>query len=294
MRYRLLFIVLILSASIAVYGCGDSSGAADEQYIKAEAPSTDDAKGGVESNGDGGKSLQAVSDKFAVQPRKLVYTANLRLRVDGIEESGKTIRAAVMRAGGYVSREEYERSTYSQQVSAVFRVPAEKFDATLKEIAAAALTVESRNVKAEDITAEFIDVSARLAAKKDVEARYRELLKQAKTISEILEIEEKISIIRSEVDASQGRLNYLSNQELYSTIEVVWYEPSDMALPEDSFLSRFVRGISNGWNGAIGAFIGIVNMWPFLLILALCVYFVRRIIRRSRRQPVGHSAENKS
>lgn len=286
-------IAIVLSAFISVYGCGDKSAADAEQYVRAASSSVGEAKAGQAVNDDGKYSPQT-DNKIAVQSRKLIYTANLRLRVENVEEAGKIIRAAVAKSGGYIAHEEYERNVYSQQVSAIFRVPAEKFDITLKEISAAAATVENRNVKAEDVTAEFIDISARLAAKKDVETRYRELLKQAKSISEILEIEEKIGAIHSEIESSQGRLNYLSNQEKYSTVEVVWYEPSTVLLPEDSFGSRFIRGIVNGWNGAISVFITIVNAWPFLLVLALFVYFLRRVIRRSRRLPAKQPLEKQS
>ncbi|GAB1429378.1 DUF4349 domain-containing protein [Ignavibacteria bacterium] len=290
MRSRIFSVALVVSAFIAVYGCDDKSEIVDGQFIKTEAISPSDAKIGGEATAND-KSLSPVVDKTFPQSRKLIYTANLHLRVENVEAAGKIIRAAVTRSGGYIAHEEYERNVYSQQVSAIFRVPAEKFDATLKEISAVALTVESRNVKTDDVTAEFIDVSARLAAKKDVEMRYRELLKQAKSISEILEIEEKIGTIRSEIESSQGRLNYLYNQEQYSAIEVMWYETSTVALPENSFGARFVRGIVNGWNGAISVLIGLVNTWPFLLILAIGVYFLRRIIRRSRKPSAERSAE---
>ena len=60
--------------------------------------------------------------------------------------------------------------------------------------------------------------------KKEVEARYRELLTRATSVEEILKIEEQIGNIRTEIESAEGRLRYLSNQVQYSTLHVTFYE----------------------------------------------------------------------
>lgn len=218
------------------------------------------------------------------QERKLISTSDLRILVTDVEQTGAEIRSIVARAGGYVGKEEFTRTTYSQQIIATLRVPAGTFDKTVQDIVALAKTVEEKNVQVEDVTEEFIDVTTRIATKKDVEARYRALLQQARNVSEILEIEEKIGEVRAEIESAEGRLKYLTNRVGYSTIKAVWYTRTESYREEDSFGARIVQGLHNGWKGIQYAVIGVVTAWPVFLLLLLLVFGIVRFARGSRRK----------
>lgn len=217
------------------------------------------------------------------QERKLISTGDLRLLVTDVEKTGAEIHTIISNVGGYVGKEEFTRTTYSQQITATLRVPAQAFDKAIKDIIALAKTVEDKNVQIEDVTEEFIDVTTRVATKKDIEARYRELLKQAKNVSEILEIEEKAGKVRQEIESAEGRLKYLTNRVGYATIKAVWYTRTESFREEDSFGARIVQGLHNGWKGIQYAVIGVVTAWPIFLLLLLLVFGIVRFARRSRR-----------
>ena len=73
--------------------------------------------------------------------------------------------------------------------------------------------MQRKNVSVQDVTEEYLDIEARLKTKKEVEARYIEILKsKTKTVEDVLKAEEQIRIIREEIEAREGRLNYLKNQ----------------------------------------------------------------------------------
>ena len=74
------------------------------------------------------------------------------------------------------------------------------------------------------MTEEFVDLKARLKAKKELEDRYLQLLEQAKNVKEMLEIERELSNIREEIEAKEGRLQYLQNKVTLSTIYINFYK----------------------------------------------------------------------
>ena len=94
----------------------------------------------------------------------------------------------------------------------MIRVPADRFDELLLIIEPLASKIESKNINTQDVTEEFIDVETRLKTKKELETRYLEILKQAKTVTDIISIESQIATVRSEIESMEGRINYLKNQ----------------------------------------------------------------------------------
>ncbi len=288
-------ILIGISFFLFVVGCGNGSsnesampaiGLGKQKSLSASESNSSYAQSQSSANEShtGDNEFQLLTENNGAQQRKLISTAELHLRVENLNKTTKSIHDAIDKTGGYTAHEEFTRDTYSQQISASFRVPADKFNEAVASIASSAPIVESKNIKTDDVTADFIDISARMAAKKDVENRYRELLKQAKSTAEILEIEDKIGLVRSEIESAQGRLKYLSNQVQYSTIDVVWYEPSTIAMPEDSFGSRILNGLAWGWNAVLTVLVIIVSIWPFLVFAVSVIILLPRLIRFFKRK----------
>ena len=125
----------------------------------------------------------------------------------------------------------------------------------------------------QDVSEEFIDHEARLRTKKEVESRYREILKQAKTVQEILSVETEIGNIRSEIESIEGRLKYLSDQVSMSTLNITYYQKTGT---DFGFASKFVQALKSGWDILLIFIIGIVNLWPFIIIASIFGLLYRR------------------
>ncbi len=138
--------------------------------------------------------------------------------------------------------------------------------------------VDNKNINTKDVTEEFIDVEARLKTKKELETRYLDLLKQAKTVADIVSIESQIANVRAEIESMEGRLKYLSNQVSFSTLNVSYYQESDMSY---GFGSKFLNSLKSGWYNLVDFIFWLLGIWPFVLgITALVIWWVRR--RRNR------------
>jgi Domain of unknown function (DUF4349) len=210
--------------------------------------------------------------------RKIIRTGNIRFETDDLAESKKLLMARVNQLGGYVSNEaKYEHTTYAEQTMTV-RVPYQKFDTLLLFVTEHAAKITNQDINAQDVTEEFIDIQARLKTKKDLEQRYTELLKMAKNVEEILSIERQLGEVRAEIESMQGRLQYLSSQVNFSTLTISFFVSTPTIA---SFGGEFGEGFVNGWNNLVYFFIGLINIWPFIII-AIIAFFAFRKWRKNR------------
>jgi hypothetical protein len=186
--------------------------------------------------------------------------------------------------GAYISDATEERRESQWEHQMKIRVLPTQFQRLLKSLNGLG-TLESKTLSTDDVTAEHADVSARLRTKRAVEQRYVALLSQAKKISDILEIEEKIGEVREAIESTESRLKTLNDQVGYSTITLTYFQTLPLNQPEPpilSFSSRFAQAFYNGWELLTGLVLALVTAWPLLLLGAL-TFVVFRIWRQRRR-----------
>jgi hypothetical protein len=240
--------------------------------------------------GETGKEENTVSESTGtVQsvkiPEKIIKTGNLNISVDNYKTARSAVEKIVNAGGAYISGENEQNSSYSISNEIVIRVLNKNFDSLLNGLSGIGKEVNSKNISTEDVTAQFVDIQARLKTKKEVERRYLELLQKAVKISDILEIEEKARVLREEIESWEGQLKFLSDKVNYSTINLTIhqefeYQPSD----RPGFFNRLGNAFSGGWNGFITLLIGLVYAWPLLIVAAVLAYFIVKAIRRERKK----------
>lgn len=211
--------------------------------------------------------------------RKLIRNGYLMFETSDVTKTKSSIEAISKELNAYISNESQNNMTDRLQYNQTIRVPADKFDLLIQRIEADAVKVESKDVNTQDVTEEFIDVEARLKTKKELETRYRELLKQAKTVQDIVSIESQISNVRSEIESMEGRLNYLKNQVSFSTLNVSYYQ---IIGTDFGFATKAFRALGRGWDNLLSFLIFLVNLWPFILIILGVAWGTNRWRKRKK------------
>ncbi len=224
---------------------------------------------------------QPPSGDAVTTERKLIRNGSLSFETSDVKKTKTAIDAICKELNAYVSNESQNSYASTLQYNQTIRVTADKFDLLVQKIEAEASRVEGKNVNTEDVTEEFIDVEARLKTKKDLEARYREILKQAKTVEEIITIERQIAEVRSDIESMEGRLKYLTNQVAYSTLTVSFYETVGT---DFGFGSKVGGAFGTGWDYFLSFLIGLINVWPFLILMALAIWLAFRWDKRRRKK----------
>ncbi len=216
---------------------------------------------------------------------KIIKTANLQFQVRDVDKSHEQINELVKKYGAYFASDNKTMSSYQIDDNLVIRVTPENFDALVAELMKQSIYTNSKSITAEDVTSQFVDMQARLKTKKEVEQRYLALLKEAHKVSDILEVEQQLGQIREEIEAMEGQLKLLTDQVNYSTISLNIYQKLDYTPePESGFFSEVNEAFIRGWRG-IGEFlVGLVRVWPLLIVICIAAVLVIRRIRARRKQ----------
>ncbi len=215
--------------------------------------------------------------------RKIIKTANISMEVSDIKEARIALNNLLIKYDAYVSDEKLSDWGNRLNDELTIRVKAEHFDSLLNHVSKLAVHVVSKHVSLSDVTEEYIDVRTRLENKKKVEQQYLELLKKAKSIDEILQINEHLRRIREEIEAKEGRLKYLSNQVSLSTVYLTMYQNiSSKDYP--GFGNKMLKAFKGGWEGIQVFVLALIYLWPFIIIVLLVVWFIMR--RRKKKQKV--------
>ena len=106
------------------------------------------------------------------------------------------------------------------------------------------------------------------------------LRKNAKTVKDILATENELRVIQEEIEAAQGKIKYMSNRVAFSTIQVEIYETitykEEPVSYEKGFLAKAKEGLLAGWSFIQNIAIGMLYIWPIILLLIMGIIFYKR------------------
>ena len=199
--------------------------------------------------------------------RRIVRTGELHCRVVDLDAARAVVIKRLTEAGGYVAFEDLEHGRNDSTLSMRVRVPAERFDGlvvALRDIGVAG----RQRYEATDVTAQWVDIEARLVAKQTMEKRYLELVARATSVAEVLTVERELGTVRAEIESMTAKRQALGEEVAMSTLTIVCSAPRATGAADDDQFAAAWRG---GWNGAQRCLVGLVYAWPLLLIGACIV-----------------------
>ncbi|MBI1323850.1 DUF4349 domain-containing protein [bacterium] len=208
--------------------------------------------------------------KSARADRKIIYTATVDLVTDDLNAFEPKLLAMIQEASGFVA-ETNQTGTAGGQRSATWkiRVPVDNYDGFLQKTRTLG-EVRSVHVNSQDVTEEFVDVTARVNAKKVQEQRLIDLIKNATgNLEDVLKVEGELARVRSEIERMEGRLRFLKDQTDLTTVTVTVSEIKDYVPPEaptfGTKITRTFRESTDRLQMDLGEFVlGLVAWAPFL------------------------------
>lgn len=210
--------------------------------------------------------------------RLLIKSGSIRFKTDNFHEAKSSLTALIKAYNGIIQSENTDRYDNSINLYLESKIPSNRFDAFVDTLEKVFGRPESRNIRVEDITRSYRDTESRIQNKKELENRYRDLIRQAKSVSEILEIEAKLNEVRFEIEQYEQMLKNFDNQLAYSTLSINIYQETRR---EFEFFKKIGNGLSEGWDNFLRFLVGVVYLWPFVLLVLIVMYVLK--IRRKRR-----------
>ena len=209
--------------------------------------------------------------------RKLLKEGTLSWETSDIGKTHQQILDAIKKYNAYASNDEQISDDYKTTNSMEIRVPASQFDIFINDISKDVHKFDVKKISVLDVTEEFIDVTARIKTKKELEQHYYDLLKRTKNVSEILEVEQQLNNVRNDIESAEGRLKYLNDRVSLGTITISFYEVKSTPI---GFFGEIGKSFSQGWNGILYFILFILKIWPLILIASTVMFFVIRSNRK--------------
>ncbi len=265
MRKTAFIFVLACAALLLVAGC---SGGSDDSAGASAGIDMEEASPPSEFDDSGGGKDVAVSSVPPVPAvgEKVITNASIRLSVargefdDAIQEA----RMIAAGAGGFVVSSETSRPKPGKALrgAIVVRVPEKAYATTLGSLESLG-RVESRQESSESVTAEYIDLKARVRHLEAVERQLLELLGQAKSVQDALAVQGTLNDTQLQLEEARGRLRYLDDQTAYATISITLAERGAAATTVANG-----GGIVDAWRDGAQAFLG-VAAWTFVAVATI-------------------------
>jgi hypothetical protein len=221
-----------------------------------------------------------------VQEQKIIKTARLAYETQDTEAAHKSILQLANQHKGFVQNDNSGKSYNRIFRNMVIRVPAENFQPFIDGVSEGVSSFDQKEISRQDVSEEFVDLEARLKAKRELEKRYLELLKQAKNVKEMLEIERELSNIREEIEAKQGRLQFLQNRVSMSTVSIEFYTLTSETGITQSYVQKMINSLKGGRDGISVFFLGVLYLWPLFLIVTIVILVLRKILKRNKKKSV--------
>ncbi|MDU8884702.1 DUF4349 domain-containing protein [Yeosuana sp. MJ-SS3] len=218
----------------------------------------------------------------ATYDKKVIKNSYLRFETEDLDKTYDKIIQFVKQNEGFIQNDNSNKSGNRLSRNLEIRIPTSNFQKTIDSISRYVSFFDTKRISARDVTEEFIDLEARLKAKQTLEKRYLELLSKANSVKEMLEIERELSNIREEIEAKQGRLKYLNDQVSLSTLNIEFYKITSQTGVTVSYGSKMWKALKSGFNGLSIFFLALLNIWPFIIIILIGFFVIKRWINKKK------------
>ena len=292
MRLRRMTVGVVLVATVVVAGCGGrgGGGGASGGGGEAQVPQATGAAPSGQDQAAAAPAAKAGSTEAAAQVRlvdlgnRIVRTATVDLEVgkDRLNDAINRATDVVTRAKGiYVGSSTSVPGDGPATGQVTFRVPVDAFEAVLRDLKGLG-TYRGERSSTEDVTNQYVDLSGQLASWRAQERVYLRLLDRAKSIADVIAVQNQLQQVQSNIERLQGQLNHLEDQSSFSTITLHLSEPGATAARPAGRLARAWATAVNGLGVmAAAVLVGVVWLTP-VVVLAGLVLFGLRTFRRPR------------
>jgi len=276
-------LVAACSGSAAILSdVGDSIGAAParpaEQFVGEADGAGTDGSGPI-----GGRDAAAPRDDALI-----VRTAQLGLQVEDVDGALAKAQQAIGGLGGYIGASTRSLQDDHPVASVTYRVPVERWDEALVALRGLATEVLTEQTDAMEVTAQAVDLDARIKNLRATEAALQGVLEKAVKIPDILEVQAQLSQVREQIEQLVAQRVALGDRAALGTIQVAYgteviavtqvTESWDPAAEIDQATAALVDILQT--IASAGIWFAIVWL-PVLFVLAMIVLVVAVLVRRS-------------
>lgn len=299
---RTLSIALLLLMAATLVACGASGAAASpapvgDQAQRGGAPAATAGPGrGIVGGDDGG---EVPNDAFRDDAR-IVRTGSLQLEVADVRAALTSARATVLGMGGYIGASQQYNDGDEITANVSYRIPVDRWEDALDAFRALGTPVNEQT-DAIEVTDQIVDLEARIRNLKASETALVRHASEAVRVSDLLEIEARLSDIRGQIEQLTAQQRNLEDRAAYATLTVTFgteilavqqtaekWDPQAEVDRAGASLLGFVQALTTA--GIWFAIVWLPILLVFAAIVALVVFVARRFGFLRRQSPVPPAA----
>ena len=225
----------------------------------------------------------------------IVRTGTLEVEVPDVDAAVNKGRDLITAAGGYVSASNETTKGDQHLATITYRIPVDKWQDTITALRAVGTRVIGETTQADEVTAQVVDLNARIDNARASEASIREIMSRAGTITDVLAVQSQLQSVQDDIERMVAQQQDLTGRAALGTLAVSWETPVVAAVQE----------VQSGWN--VGqeidralaqtvnagqalaslliwvALVGVPVFGPMIVIALLVLWFWRRYQRRHPR-----------
>ena len=278
------FLSMMLASLVALLfiACNnDPAEAAKLEELQAQERSANDTVG-LPTGANGENQRHTNAGPLNVDwDKKVIKTATLQVEVKDYNKYYSIMNGIVKRMGGYIAEENQSQSDYKTENAVAIKIPVFQFDEAISLLikGTGQEKLNQKNIGSEDVSTQVVDTKSRLEAKRQVRLRYLQLLKQAKNMEEVLQVQKEINELQEQIELAAGRMSYLNQAAAFSTIHLTFYQvldPSASSEKDPGFLTKLGNAFQNGWIFIQHLVLGLISIWPLFILAGFIWLIVKR------------------
>ena len=308
----LLFVLLFTGGQISkvLSTVGSSVGGHDSV---GSGPSTSSGSGAASNGGGkvsvpsaGGTAAGTSADIIDVSRNDLlvIKTGTLSLQVASIDPAIDQAGARITALGGYVSGSQQAGEGDHVAASVTYRIPAARWEDALAAARSLALKVVDEKTQTEDVTAQVVDLGARIANLQATERAFQLIMNRATKIADVLTVQAELTKVRGDIEMATAQKGHFTEEAAYSTLTVAFsLQPKppavvvaqqkkvfDPGAEVDRATARLVSHLQVLETAGIWfSIVWLPFLVPLGVMILLAAFLLRRALRRSDGPPVGRS-----
>jgi len=216
----------------------------------------------------------------------IVREGTLDVEVKDLPATLNQAQALVTGLGGYIAGSKEAHDSGADYATITYRVPVDKWFDALAGLRALGSKVLAENSTALDVTADVVDMDARLANLRAAETQYQAIMAKAVTIDDVLKVQKQLTDTRGQIEQLQAQRDNLANRAALATLTVAWQVPTTAVATVNQGwdlgheIDRAVASLVATAQGLASVFVWLViAVLPILIPIVLIAFVGYRILR---------------
>lgn len=229
--------------------------------------------------------------------RKIIKTYHLTLETKQFAEDAALVITEAEALGGYVSNSSISGNSLSdssskmQNAKYTIRIPSELADAYVSKLSSFC-NISSSSLTTEDVTDSYYGIQAHMESLIIQERKLTEMLNAANNLQDMIVLDDKLTAVRSEINALNYQLQNLDKSVDYSFVYITLKEVREYEKEEKTYWQKFGASISGSWDNFVNVLgfllIALVWLFPFLLLFGLIFLVIFLILKKLLKKNQNH------